>query len=209
MTLRYLEAKRDHYRKLAKKEGFRSRAAYKLLQMDKRNDIIPFNGIVIDFGAAPGGWMQVASEKVGDNGLVLGMDIKNIRPISKNTVSLTIDVFNAEIGNEIMKIIPDKADVVLSDIAPDIIGVWQVDHLKQIDMVMKIIALFPTILKPNGNAVLKIFEGEDTQNTLIHVRKLFQKIHISKPPASRGKSSELYFVCLKYKNVILNNELNQ
>lgn len=206
--MRYSDAKRDHYRKLAKKEGYRSRASYKLMQMDKKYDLIPFDGIVVDFGAAPGGWMQVASNKVGPIGVVLGIDIKKIFPIS-NTVSLELDVFDSEISNKIMKIIPEKADVVLSDIAPDIIGVWQVDHLKQIDMVLKIIDLFPIILKPGGNVVLKIFEGESTRDTLDHVRKIFQKVHISKPAASRGKSSELYFICLGYKNIIFTNELNQ
>lgn len=206
--MRYSDAKRDHYRKLAKKEGYRSRASYKLMQMDKKYDLIPFDGIVVDFGAAPGGWMQVASNKVGPIGVVLGIDIKKIFPIS-NTVSLELDVFDSEISNKIMKIIPEKADVVLSDIAPDIIGVWQVDHLKQIDMVLKIIDLFPIILKPGGNVVLKIFEGESTRDTLDHVRKIFQKVHISKPAASRGKSSELYFICLGYKNIDLQKKSNE
>lgn len=168
--------------------------------MDNKYNIIPVGGVVVDFGAAPGGWMQIASNKVGDQGVVLGIDLKYISPISNNTQSLVLDIFEKGIDNVIIKHLPHKADVVLSDLAPDIIGVWQVDHLKQIDMVLKVIELFPYILKPRGNVVIKIFEGEETRNTLIKIRKMFNNVHISKPPASRGKSSELYFVCLRYKN---------
>lgn len=169
--------------------------------MDNKYNIISVGGVVVDFGASPGGWMQIASNKVEDKGVVLGIDLKYIAPISNNTQSLVLDLFENGIDNIIIKHLPHKADVVLSDIAPDIIGVWQVDHLKQIDMVLTVIDLLPYILKPKGNVVIKIFEGEETRNTLIKIRKIFNKVHISKPPASRGKSSELYFVCLRYKNI--------
>jgi|TARA_B100000315_G_C14519587_1_gene560875 23S rRNA (uridine2552-2'-O)-methyltransferase len=167
--------------------------------LDKKYKVLRRGNIIIDFGAAPGGWMQISSERIGSNGIVLGIDLRRITPFAENTKILTHDIFDPIICEEILRILPRKANVVLSDLAPDIIGVWQVDHLKQIDMVLKVVDLLPQILQLNGTAILKIFEGESTQSFLNRVRRIFHKVHISKPPASRGKSSELYLVCEKYR----------
>ena len=199
MVLRFANAKRDLYRKLAKKEGYRSRAAYKLIQLDKKYNLLTCGSIIIDFGAAPGGWMQISSEKVGEKGLVLGIDLRRVSPFAENTIILTYDIFDPNISEKILGHLPRKADVVLSDLSPDIIGVWQVDHLRQIDMVLKVVDLLPHILQLNGNAILKIFEGEATRSFLSTVNDIFSKVHISKTPASRNKSSELYLVCKNYR----------
>ena len=199
MVLRFANAKRDLYRKLAKKEGYRSRAAYKLIQLDKKYNLLTCGRIIIDFGAAPGGWMQISSEKVGEKGLVLGIDLRRVSPFAENTIILTYDIFDPNISEKILGHLPRKADVVLSDLSPDIIGVWQVDHLRQIDMVLKVVDLLPHILQLNGNAILKIFEGEATRSFLSTVNDIFSEVHISKPPASRNKSSELYLVCKNYR----------
>lgn len=199
MVLRFANAKRDLYRKLAKKEGYRSRAAYKLIQLDKKYNLLTCGSIIIDFGAAPGGWMQISSEKVGEKGLVLGIDLRRVSPFAENTIILTYDIFDPNISEKILGHLPRKADVVLSDLSPDIIGVWQVDHLRQIDMVLKVVDLLPHILQLNGNAILKIFEGEATRSFLSTVNDIFNEVHISKPPASRNKSSELYLVCKNYR----------
>ena len=199
MVLRFANAKRDLYRKLAKKEGYRSRAAYKLIQLDKKYNLLTCGSIIIDFGAAPGGWMQISSEKVGEKGLVLGIDLRRVSPFAENTIILTYDIFDPNISEKILGHLPRKADVVLSDLSPDIIGVWQVDHLRQIDMVLKVVDLLPHILQLNGNAILKIFEGEATRSFLSTVNDIFSEVHISKPPASRNKSSELYLVCKNYR----------
>ena len=199
MVLRFINAKRDLYRKLAKKEGYRSRAAYKLIQLDKKYNLLTCGSIIIDFGAAPGGWMQISSEKVGEKGLVLGIDLRRVSPFAENTIILTYDIFDPNISEKILSHLPRKADVVLSDLSPDIIGVWQVDHLRQIDMVLKVVDLLPHILQLNGSAILKIFEGEATRSFLDTVNGIFGKVRISKPLASRGKSSELYLVCKNYR----------
>jgi|TARA_B100002003_G_scaffold30492_1_gene25474 23S rRNA (uridine2552-2'-O)-methyltransferase len=199
VVLRFANAKRDLYRKLAKKEGYRSRAAYKLIQLDKKYNLLTCGSIIIDFGAAPGGWMQISSEKVGEKGLVLGIDLRRVSPFAENTIILTYDIFDPNISEKILGHLPRKADVVLSDLSPDIIGVWQVDHLRQIDMVLKVVDLLPHILQLNGNAILKIFEGEATRSFLSTVNDIFNEVHISKPPASRNKSSELYLVCKNYR----------
>lgn len=199
MVLRFINAKRDLYRKLAKKEGYRSRAAYKLIQLDKKYNLLTCGSIIIDFGAAPGGWMQISSEKVGEKGLVLGIDLRRVSPFAENTIILTYDIFDPNISEKILSHLPRKADVVLSDLSPDIIGVWQVDHLRQIDMVLQVVDLLPHILQLNGSAILKIFEGEATRSFLDTVNGIFDKVRISKPLASRGKSSELYLICKNYR----------
>ena len=143
--------------------------------------------------------MQISSEKVGEKGLVLGIDLRRVSPFAENTIILTYDIFDPNISEKILGHLPRKADVVLSDLSPDIIGVWQVDHLRQIDMVLKVVDLLPHILQLNGNAILKIFEGEATRSFLSTVNDIFNEVHISKPPASRNKSSELYLVCKNYR----------
>lgn len=143
--------------------------------------------------------MKVASESVGADGLVLGLDIKSIAPVAENTLTFLGDAFDSNIQDEVMEILPRKADVVLSDLAPSVTGVWQIDHLKQTDLVSRVIDLMPYILRHEGSAVLKVFEGEATKSIFNRVKDIFRKVFISKPPASRGKSSEVYFVCLNYR----------
>ncbi|MFQ6134298.1 MAG: SAM-dependent methyltransferase [Nitrososphaerales archaeon] len=167
--------------------------------MDKKYRLLNEDSIVVDFGAAPGGWMQVSSERVGPEGLVLGVDLKRIKPVAGNTLTLTGDVFDPKVQDEMLKILPRKADVVLSDLAPDVTGVWQIDHLRQMDMVSRVVDLMPYILCLGGSAVLKVFEGEATKSMFKRVTGIFDRVFISKPPASRGKSSEVYFVCLNYR----------
>lgn len=144
--------------------------------------------------------MQVSSKKVGSEGLVLGLDLKPIEPVAANTLTITGDVFDSKVQDEVLKSIPRKADVVLSDLAPDVMGVWQLDHLRQIDMVSKVMDLMPNLLRLGGSSVLKVFEGEATRSMLKRVEEVFDKVSVSKPPASRGKSSEVYFVCIGYRS---------
>ncbi len=199
--MRLSEARRDIYRRRAKKEGYRSRSAYKLLQIDKKYRILKKGQTVIDFGAAPGGWMQASSKKVGPEGLVLGVDTRFIPTIAENTFTIKNDIFNETIVDDLKKLLVHKSDVVLSDLAPDVTGIWQIDHLKQIDLVSRVVELLPTLLRPGGSVVMKIFEGEATKSILKKIRRIFDKVLIYKPPASRSPSSELYFVCLNYQSL--------
>jgi len=197
--LRLVDAKRDQYRRLAKKEGYRSRSAYKLLQLDKTYHILRPGYVVVDFGSAPGGWLQVTSEKIGRNGLVIGIDIDPIKPISENIHILVGDVLAPETKDELLKLLPRKADVILSDLAPDVTGVWQIDHLRQIDLASKVVDLMPDLLRRGGAAVMKVFEGEETNRFHHQVRGVFEKVFTAKPPASRGQASEMYLVALGYR----------
>jgi 23S rRNA (uridine2552-2'-O)-methyltransferase len=198
--VRLQDARRDHFRKLAKKEGYRSRASYKLIQLDNKYKLLKKGSVVIDFGAAPGGWMQVCSQKIGSNGLVLGIDIKEILPIRENAISLVENVFHPDIQIHILNIINRPADVILSDLAPNISGVWQIDHLMQIKMVQRVVEVMPKLLRLGGHSILKVFEGEETNTLIKRIKKIFVLVNISKPQASRSKSSELYLVCKSFRS---------
>ncbi|MEM4725360.1 MAG: RlmE family RNA methyltransferase [Nitrososphaerales archaeon] len=197
--MRLREAKRDLYRRLAAAQGYRSRAAFKLIQIDERYNIFKKGDKVLDLGAAPGGWLQVASKKVGSEGLVVGVDIKEIQYVAKNVSTIRMDVFSSDLVEAVASSTNGKVDVILSDLSPNVSGVWELDHSRQIDLTRRVLSLMPHLLKPSGSAVLKVFDGEDLPVIKSQLRKMFEKVDITKPLASRGQSSELYFVCKNYK----------
>ncbi|MEM2883046.1 MAG: RlmE family RNA methyltransferase [Nitrososphaerales archaeon] len=197
--MRLREAKRDLYRRLAAAQGYRSRAAFKLIQIDERYNIFKKGDKVLDLGAAPGGWLQVASKRVGSEGLVVGVDIKGIQYVAKNVSTIRMDVFSSDLVEAVASSTNGKVDVILSDLSPNVSGVWELDHSRQIDLTRRVLSLMPHLLKPSGSAVLKVFDGEDLPVIKSQLRKMFEKVDITKPLASRGQSSELYFVCKNYK----------
>ncbi len=197
--MRLIDARRDLYRRLASAKGYRSRAAFKLLQLDKRYHIFREGDVVLDLGAAPGGWLQVASEKIGSSGRVIGVDLKSIPPIADNVVTIRMDVFSGELIDVVRAYIEDRFDVILSDLSPNLSGVWDLDHHRQIELTRRVIGLLPHLLNPGGIAVLKVFDGDEMQEVRYESKRLFDAVDITKPPASRGQSSELYFVCRGYK----------
>jgi 23S rRNA (uridine2552-2'-O)-methyltransferase len=195
------DARKDKYRKLAKKEGYRSRSSYKLIDINSKYNIIKHGFKVIDFGCAPGGWLQVAAEIVGDTGFVLGIDIKPVSYIGNNVKSIILNINDINFENITKNYLNKKVNVVLSDIAPNISGIWQIDHSRQIDLTMNIINLFSKILVPKGSCILKIFEGELSNIVVNKMREMFTKVKIVKPSASRKSSSEFYIVAIGYSNI--------
>lgn len=196
--MRLSEAKRDHYRKLAKEEGYSSRASYKLLQINSKYKILRSGYYVIDFGCAPGGWLEVASKEVSDSGRVIGVDKKPVKTSLANVELLCMDVFDASMEERILGLCGRKGDIVLSDLAPNVSGIWEIDHAKQIDLCRRVVEMLPKILARGGTAVLKIFEGSSFTDFLGEVQKKFAYVTIEKPLASRGASSEFYLVCKSY-----------
>ena len=196
--MRIEEARRDHYRRLAKKEGYRSRAAYKLIEIDEKFDVLKKGYVVIDFGAAPGGWLQVASKRVGPSGLVIGVDLKEIKPLSENVKLLKSDVMDEGISSLLLSMMPRKADLILSDLSPKISGIWSVDHLRQIELCERVLELSQTLLRKNGSMVMKLFEGEQVRDFVGRVRRAFRTVRLFKPKASRKESSEIYLVSLGF-----------
>jgi 23S rRNA (uridine2552-2'-O)-methyltransferase len=198
--MRLTQARKDQYRKLAKQKGYRSRAAFKLLQLNKSYKIIKKSDRVVEFGCAPGGWIQVVSQLVGQSGLVLGLDLKDIRPLS-GTKFIKGSIEDPQLPQILLQSIGpgDKFDVVLSDMSPNVSGIWEIDHERQISLTKHALHTSNKILERGGNAVYKIFQGASTQSFVDELAEHFTLVKLSKPPASRQESSELYVICLGFK----------
>jgi len=192
------ERKRDYYYRLAKEERYRSRAAYKLLEVVKRYEFIKLGDVVVDLGAAPGGWMQASRKIVGETGFVLGVDIKSIEPIDDaNVRSVVGDVTEANVVETISELLPRSADVVLSDVSPNISGVWELDHARQIDLARRALQIAVSVLRPRGNFFVKVFQGDMLDDFVFEMRQSFASVKLVKPRASRRKSAELFVLGLK------------
>jgi 23S rRNA (uridine2552-2'-O)-methyltransferase len=196
--MRLEDAKRDQYRRLAKEEGYKSRAAYKLLENVRKYQLIKRGDVVLDFGAAPGGWLQVASEAAGDSGLVVGVDLEPVELGEPNVVTIQSDVKSPELHVKLEKSLPRKADVVLSDLSPQVMGTWDLDHYRQIELTLAAAALMGGFLRKGGNAMFKVFDGERFGEARALLSKQFRKVQITKPKASRKGSAELYLVCFGF-----------
>lgn len=195
-----VEKKKDPYYKRAKGENYRSRASYKLLQLDKKYRIIKKRSTILDLGATPGGWSQVALEKVGEEGIVLGVDLQKIKPFTEpNFHFIGGDFRNLDIQKKMMDILDGKADAIISDASPSFSGIKDVDHLKSIDLSNSVIDIADNILEKNGNLLIKLFQGEEFKNLIDGLRKKFKILKTTKPASSRKKSSEMYVIGLKYR----------
>jgi 23S rRNA (uridine2552-2'-O)-methyltransferase len=199
------DARKDQYRKLAKENMYRSRAVYKLSQLNKSHHFLKGGMKVIDIGAAPGGWLQLASKITGPKGTVIGIDLKEIEPIP-NVITIVGSIENEKDVDKLISSLDGKADVVLSDLAPNVSGLWEMDHLKQIYLTRKAVEFTKTVLKENGYALYKVFQGEDTAEFINYLKDFFLNVIITKPDASRKQSSEIYVLCKKYK---IKNPQNQ
>ena len=142
------ERKNEYYYKKAKEENYRSRSTYKLIQANEKYGFIKLRDVVVDLGAAPGGWIQAARKVACKNGFVLGVDLKPIEPFTQEYIRTIIADFNEPgIVEQIMSFLPRKADVVLCDAAPNITGVWEVDHARQIDLAEKALEIAQCLLR--------------------------------------------------------------
>jgi 23S rRNA (uridine2552-2'-O)-methyltransferase len=189
------EARRDLYRRLAREQGYKSRAAFKLIEANERYDFLRTGGRVLDFGSSPGGWLQVASELVGPDGRVVGVDVSPIRVRAKNVVPLKMDIYDAAFPAKAMESLGGRADVFLSDLSPSVSGVWELDQGKQVDMTLKVLEVAPALLREGGCLFCKLFEGEGSQGVRAELKKRFETMRVIKPAASRNSASELYYFC--------------
>ncbi|MEM0313514.1 MAG: RlmE family RNA methyltransferase [Candidatus Bathyarchaeia archaeon] len=194
------ERKRDYYYRKAKMESYRSRAAYKLLQAVEKYQFIKKGDVVVDLGAAPGGWIQAARKIVGEKGFVLGVDIRPIEPFYESNIRTIIsDVTEHQTIQTILEMLPRKADVVISDISPNISGIWEVDHARQIDCAQAVLKIALETLKLHGNIFVKVFQGDMLDDFIDKVRQHFEDAKVIKPKASRAKSSEIYVLGMRFK----------
>ena len=195
----YRDRKKEFYYKQAKKQGYRARSAYKLLQIQQRYNIIKRGDTVLDLGAAPGGWSQVAKEIVGEEGKVIGVDLLPIKPI-KNIHFIEGDITDTETMEKIKELIgKKKIDVVISDMSPNISGNYSLDQARSVWLCEHALNYAENFLKEKGNLVCKVFEGEDFNNLRAKIKKRFHKVENVIPKASRKTSSEVYLVGISFK----------
>ena len=197
--MKLLDARRDYYRKLAHQEGYRSRAAYKLKELNKSYRIIGPGFYVLDLGCSPGGWTQVAVELAGNKGKVMGIDTAYVEEIP-NTHIIRGNIEDESIVELIFDYFGRKVNAVICDLSPQVMGVWAIDHAKQIALNYAALKILEQVLAYKGNALFKVFDGQYSNEFRDYVKKKFAKVQLRKPKASRKASSELYFICLGYNN---------
>lgn len=194
------ERKREYYYRKAKEEKFRSRASYKLLQAVKKYKFIKPGYVVLDLGAAPGGWTQAARKLVEESGFVLAVDLKQIESFDESNVRTVIgDVSEPQTVKVILELLPHSADVVVSDVAPNVSGIWELDNARQIDLAEQSLKVAASVLRYGGNFFVKVFQGSSTNRFINEVRQQFSFVKMVKPRASRSKSAELYVLGMNYK----------
>lgn len=191
-------ARKDFYYNKAKQEGYRTRAAYKLIQLDEREDVLSPGDAVVDLGAAPGGWLQVAAEAVGERGVVLGADRQRIAAFDDELpVVETIrgDITESDTRAEIRSRLPEgTADVVLSDMAPEMTGEYSLDQARSLHLAELAFEVATAVLAPGGDAVIKVFQGDGVDRLRSEMETRFEYVAVTSPEASRDASSELYLV---------------
>ncbi len=200
MSSRWLQKRRrDQFYKLAKEKGYRSRASFKLLQANRSYRFIKYGHKVVDLGAAPGGWLQIAREAVGESGFVLGVDKQEIKALShRNVVTLVADIEDSSLPDRIRDKMSGPVDVVLSDASPNLTGNWELDQARQVYLANRSLDIAGDVLRRDGNFFVKAFQGADLPDFRSRLRECFGTVRIVKPPASRSDSSEIYFLGLNY-----------
>jgi 23S rRNA (uridine2552-2'-O)-methyltransferase len=192
------EHKRDHYYKQAKTQGYRSRAAFKLQQINDKFKLIKSGMKVLDLGAAPGGWSQVALELVGEKGTVVGVDLEMVRPMEGGYVFIQGDM-TKEKTREMIKQHFQECDVVISDMSPNITGNYSMDQARSIYLSTAALNVAKELLRHGGSFLVKVFEGEDFLEYLAQLKQNFNRVKRFSPPSSRSASSELYVICKGFK----------
>ena len=183
---------KDDYYNRAKQQGYRARSAYKLKQLDEDAGLISEGDTVVDLGAAPGGWLQVATELAGESGTVVGDDLQRIKPID-GVETIRGDMTEEETRAEIAGAV-GEADVVVSDMAPNMTGEYSLDHARSVYLARMAFETALELLAPGGDFVAKVFEGPDTDDLRADIDGEFEYVRTIHPDASRDSSSELYMV---------------
>lgn len=184
----------DPYVQLAKKEGWRSRAAFKLLEIDDKDRLLKPGEVVVDLGATPGGWSQVASRRVGDAGMVIALDLLEMEPIH-NVHFIQGDFREDEVLDQLEKHVGNRrVGLVMSDMAPNMSGVPLVDQARIMHLAELGLEFSRAHLKPDGAFLVKVFQGTDYEAFLRQMRETFKTVVVRKPDASRDRSAELYLL---------------
>jgi 23S rRNA (uridine2552-2'-O)-methyltransferase len=194
--------RKDGYYRLAKQQGYRSRASFKLIQLNNSYHIIQQGNRVLDIGASPGGWMQVIIDTIGKRGTVVGIDILDIPAINApNAVTIKGDINDPLVRQKAVYMINGKFDTVVSDLSINITGNASFDTYRNLEMAKLIISFLPELLKNNGNFLIKLFYSNELKSFLKPTEVYFKTIYTTKPLASRSSSSELYMIGKGFKPV--------
>jgi len=189
----------DHYVKEAQRHGYRSRAVFKLIELLEKDAVLKPGMTVIDLGAAPGGWSQIAAKKVGDNGRVIASDILPMDSLP-DVEFLQGDFSDEDIFAQLMNLIGDRpVDLVLSDMAPNMSGMRAVDQPRSMHLVELALDMATRVLRPGGAFICKVFQGEGFDQIMLEARQHFPKVQTRKPAASRPRSREVYLVAKGFK----------
>ena len=190
---------KDEYVLRARREGYRSRASYKLLEIDEKFDLFRPGSVVVDLGAAPGGWTQIAVNKSGPKGFVVGLDLLNIEPLD-GAMFIEGDFTEEKVLAELMAVLQDRpVDLVISDMAPNLSGMREIDQPLAMYLTELALEFACSTLRPGGALVMKCFEGSGIDNIREGIRNNFNQLNNFKPKASRGKSREIYVLGRKFK----------
>ena len=178
----------DQYVRKAREQGYRSRAAFKLTELDEKEKLLRPGMTVVDLGAAPGGWSQVAAKRVGPGGRVIAIDLLEIAPISGVTV------LKADFREKVLldSLAGRRADAILSDVSPNLTGIRNVDQARALELIGAAIDFCRQALKPEGFLLVKAFHGEAFGEITARLKKTFSRVKVIKPSASRGESAETY-----------------
>ncbi|MFB6078630.1 MAG: SAM-dependent methyltransferase, partial [Halarchaeum sp.] len=185
------------YYNRAKQQGYRARSAYKLKQLDRELDLIDAGDTVVDLGAAPGGWLQVAAEAAGEHGRVIGVDLQRIDDVEKGGAPVeTIrgDMTEDETKAEVRDVAGGRVDVVVSDMAPNMTGEYNLDHARSVHLARQALETAEDLLGEGGDFAVKVFQGQDLEAFQEDVEREFAFTRTLSPDASRESSSELYVV---------------
>ena len=189
----------DQYVKQSQEDGYRSRASYKLLELNQKDKLIQPGMTVIDLGAAPGGWSQIAAELVGDKGMVIASDILAMDHLAGVTF-IQGDFTEQSVLEEILSVLDQRpVDLVISDMAPNMSGMADIDQPRSMYLVELAFDLAHQVLRPGGTVVTKVFQGEGSEPLMRDMRSHYKRFVTRKPDASRARSREVYWVAKDFK----------
>jgi 23S rRNA (uridine2552-2'-O)-methyltransferase len=191
---------KDHYFNKAKNENYLARSIYKLEEIDERFKILKPGMTVVDFGYHPGSWIQYTSKVIGDEGKVVGIDIREVnKKLSgiKNVRVYQKDIFDIQDLKQLE--VEGQFDAVLSDMAPNTTGIKSLDQDRSLNLVESVFGLLPKFLRPGGNFVIKVFDSQNAQNFLKEQKNLFKEFHYLKPKSTRSISKEFFVIGKNFK----------
>jgi 23S rRNA (uridine2552-2'-O)-methyltransferase len=191
---------KDAFYRKAKKEGYRSRAAYKLEEINRRFSLVRPGDRVVDLGAAPGGWLQVLARAAGKSGKVVGVDLQKMEAFKEpGIILLEADITAEETAATIRRLLGSAADCVVSDLAPRLSGIRDADVSRSAELVRSALQLSESLLKPGGKLLVKAFQGSETDVLFAEIQKRFASAQRTRPEATRQGSSEIYFLARGFK----------